>query len=138
MNDLASSPSSAHVSDSDLIRMIDDEPVSAAVREHVDGCAECAARLDRYRRRSRSLSVILRQTEPEPVDSTRLLPPVDDLSRRRARKTVAAPAWWTRPAVRAAAILVAVAGLAVAAPPVRHWVVEHAFQHSGIRSLEFT
>jgi hypothetical protein len=118
----------AHASDGDLLRLLDGEltPAESQVRAHVAECGACAARLARYRTRSATMAELLRETAPPAIDPARVRPPLDDLSRARARRAArAAPraAWWTRPGVRAAAAVVVMAGVA-AASPARGWLME--------------
>lgn len=105
-----------HLSDGDLVRLLDAEGESAERERtdgHLRGCQPCTERLDSLRRRSQRLSLLLAQTTPA-------APEPDVLSVVRARKRrQASPPW-----LRAAAAVVVVLGAALLAEPVRAWVAD--------------
>jgi anti-sigma factor RsiW len=108
-----------HADDGALLRLIDGEADDDRARldRHVADCAACAARLLALRAQSSALSAAL-GTELEPVPPTLTWGAV----RRAAGRRAARQRWFERPAWRAAAaVLVVVAGAAVAAPAVHHW-----------------
>jgi hypothetical protein len=114
-----------HATDGELMRLLDGEKPSgdSPIDGHVTQCAECAARLARYRHRSAALADLLRATAPKPVDTARIRPPLDDISGARLRRQRRKPVW-SHAGLRAAATIVVVAGVAAAAPPVREWLRE--------------
>jgi hypothetical protein len=104
-----------HLSDADLLRILDGEPPLSAVQDvvaHVRACAACAARADLLRERRRRLAKLLADGDA-PVPA---LPAADELLARARRRRLHA-----RPALRAAAVLL-LAGTLAAQPAVRRWV----------------
>jgi hypothetical protein len=104
-----------HLSDAELLRILDGEPLLSPAQDmtsHLGTCAACAARADLLRGRRRRLATLLAGSDaPAPA-----LPAADELLARARRRPSHA-----RPALRAAAVLL-VAGTLAAQPAVRRWV----------------
>jgi hypothetical protein len=112
-----------HVTDGDLVRLLDGEAVSdeARLAAHVGGCASCAARLATLRHRGDRLTEVLAATLPGTFDASRLR-----LPRGRSRTQ----ALLAHPVLRAAAAILLLAGVA-AATPARAWVLERVARLRG-------
>lgn len=114
-----------HASDGDLVRWLDGEADAAErsrTHAHVAMCDACAERLEMFRRRSARLSTLLTETDaPLPA----LSPPLGPVERGRARERrfrvprPTASGW-----LRAAAVVLLVAAVALSVDPVRAWVVD--------------
>jgi hypothetical protein len=115
-----------HATDGDLVRVIDGETAAddAVLIAHVTDCAECSARLARLRAISDSIGELLRATDVAPVDPLRIRPPVDAVGVARLRRRRRAVALWSRPALRAAAAILLLAGVAAASPAARRWIAD--------------
>lgn len=115
-----------HLSDGDLVRLLDgelDAEERARVEAHAAGCEACAARLRRLRRRSARLSGILLASDPQAPPAPVQAP--DELALRRAsrdRQAHSAPA--PRPWLRVAAVVVLLLAAGVVASPLRAVVAE--------------
>jgi hypothetical protein len=105
-----------HLTDADLIRVLDGEPSLSAVQDvaaHARACAACAARAELLRERRRRLASLLTITDA----TTRVFPTAADLlARAHGRQSR-----YARPALRTAVLLL-VAGTLAAQPAVRHWM----------------
>lgn len=110
-----------HVTDGDLIGILDGEPDAARAGAHVDTCAACTARLALLHQRSARFGDVLRRVEYPMVDRTRFLPGTAAVERAhmRARRR----AVWSRPGIRAAAGVLLLAGVG-AASPARGWILD--------------
>ena len=117
--DRATGQPAEHLTDADLIRMLDGEPALSAVhdvRGHIATCDVCVARRELLSERRRRLAMLLTSTDiavAAPSVPVELL-----LARARAPRPL-----HRRPAVRAAAVLL-VAGTLAAQPAVRGWMSE--------------
>jgi hypothetical protein len=113
-----------HLSDGDLVRLLDGE-ADAPEREHADQhlakCAECRQRLQTLQHRSARLSEVLASSDwkapPAPT-----VP--DELELRRARKRRMDAVRPTRSWLRAAAVILVLLGAGVVASPARAWVTD--------------
>ncbi len=113
-----------HGDDGGFIRLIDQQLdlAEAWLPAHVMSCPTCGARVAELRSRSIAMSTLLARTAPQPIDSARIRPAMDDMAIARRRKArVVSP--WNRRGVRVAAGLVVLAGVA-AASPVRGWIID--------------
>jgi hypothetical protein len=109
-----------HLTDAELLRILDGEPLLSTapdVTSHLAACAACAARADLLRDRRRRLAKLLAESDV-PVPALPALPAADELLARARRRRRSSHA---RPAVRAAAVLL-LAGTLAAQPAVRRWV----------------
>ena len=118
---MSASMTNLHPDDGVLLALHDGETgfEGEAIREHVERCAECRARLAAIAMSSDRVGAALALIEVPPVSP-------DDFGRRiaQARRRTAVPVW-QRPAWRVAAALIVVAG-AAAASPIRQWFREHS------------
>ncbi len=118
-----------HPDDGDLIRLLDDELLSAEatrLRSHVDGCDTCRARLRGLTRRSERVTALLRSSgdavPPAPyVDDGAVseIEPIDVGRAASAKSNAPADKW-----LRAAAVLALLLAGGLFAPPVRAWVTD--------------
>jgi hypothetical protein len=108
-----------HVADDVLVRMVDDETFAHELtyaHSHLVTCSVCTARLSTVERRTNSLRALLQGADPgmpamrPPSPASVQLPHTPPSSRRR----YAAPAW-----LKAAAVVLVIAGAAVMASPLR-------------------
>jgi hypothetical protein len=122
-----------HVTDGDLIRLLDDEttPADAELGSHVAGCAQCSGRLARLRQRSQQVTAALRLADVPLADPARLRPPLDQVSVARFRARRRPVRLWMRPSLRAAAALLLLAGAAAASPTGRAWIRDHVTRLRG-------
>jgi hypothetical protein len=113
-----------HVADDVLVRIVDDEmfaPEHAHAHSHLETCRFCTERLSTIARRTHALSALLQVADPAmplmqpPSPSSAGLPQPLPASRRR----YAVPAW-----LKAAAVVLLIAGAAVMASPVRARVLD--------------
>ncbi len=112
-----------HASDAELVQLLDGAAAPAErarVQTHADACAACAGRLERQRRRSARLTLVLAEGDH-----------VAALDRRAATLAASFDASAWRPAshrpfvpgyLRAAAVLVGLLALGWAVRPVRAWI----------------
>jgi hypothetical protein len=115
-----------HLSDGDMVRLLDgemDPGERARLEAHAAGCEACASRLRQLRRRSARLSGILLASDPEAPPAPAEAP--DELTLRRIRRdrearTAPAP----RPWLRAAAVVALLLAAGVVASPLRAVVAE--------------
>lgn len=109
--------STPHVTDGELIALLDDErgAVVEIGQRHLDECEACRARLNVLASQSSQVHSAL---------STILIPSVSEetFRRRIAAGTRRAVPLWRRPAWQAAAAGVILAAAAAAASPVRNWI----------------
>ena len=121
---VAASNPTGHVSDGDLVRLLDGAVHGGAhqsIEVHVSKCPNCAARLDRLRTRSTRLSSLLSaQPVVEWLPSMGLGRMVVPTTHRKAQPR--RDFHWSA----AAAAVVLVASTAVAAGPARDWIVNGA------------
>jgi hypothetical protein len=122
-----------HATDGDLVRLLDAETTSAdaELKAHVAECADCGARLTRLRQRSERLSAALRAADVPSVNAARIRPPFDQASVAHLRAQRRHVGLWMRPAVRAAAALLLLAGVAAASPAARTWIVDQVARLRG-------
>jgi hypothetical protein len=116
-----------HLSDADLLRMLDGEPSLSTVHDvtaHLRACPACAARAGLLRERRRRLASLLAA-----ADATVPAPPAADELLARARRRGSPHA---RSALRAAAVLL-IAGTLAAQPAVRRWMGEQWHRAAGVR-----
>jgi len=113
-----------HVADDVLVRIVDDQMFGheqAHAHSHIDTCSVCTQRLSTIEQRTHALSALLQVADPgmppmqPPAPSNARLPHTLRASRRR----YAAPAW-----LKAAAVVLLIAGAAVMASPVRARVLD--------------
>lgn len=113
-----------HVADDVLVRIVDDEMFAhehAHAHSHLGTCSVCTERLSTIERRTHALSALLQVADPgmplmqPPSPSSAGLPHTLRASRRR----YAVPAW-----LKAAAVVLLIAGAAVMASPVRARVLD--------------
>jgi hypothetical protein len=120
-----------HSTDGELVRLLDDEvgPGDADVATHLKTCAVCRSRLETLRRRSTLLSEALAAADLGAVDTARLRPQFERLragsARHRARRSA-----WSSVALRAAAAVLLLTGVA-AATPARAWILERVARLRG-------
>jgi hypothetical protein len=115
----------AHPDEVALLGLMDgalDPAAHAAADAHVGACAACGAELELLRRRMRRLEEVLARTD-FPVPATRV-PGARVIPLRPAF-----PGW-----MRAAAVLLAVAGAAALATPARAWLAERWTALSGVQA----
>jgi hypothetical protein len=122
-----------HATDGDLVRLLDTEttPADAELLAHVGECAECSARLARLRLRSERVSAALRAADLPLVDAARVRPPFDRVGVARLRASRRPARLWMRPAMRAAAALLLLAGVAAASPTARAWILDRVARLRG-------
>ena len=122
---MSASMTQSHPDDGVLLALRDGETGSEvdAIRDHVEGCAACRARLAAIGESSDRVRAALASIEVPRVSS-------DDFRRRlsEARRRGAVSVW-RRPAWRVAAALIVLAG-AAAASPIRHWFRERSERHT--------
>lgn len=111
-----------HLSDGDLGRLLDGEATHwerECARSHLAECIDCAGRLESVEDASADLAELLGAAEvsPPPVD---LL--IEKAKSRRVRKTGAEAPW--SPLLRAAAVVILVAGGSLTVSPLRAWIAE--------------
>lgn len=121
---MTTQPNDLHVADDVLVRIIDHEmsaPEHAHAHSHLQTCSVCTERLATVERRTHSLSALLQLADPgmplmQPpsASNTRLPRPL-----RASRRYSAVPAW-----LKAAAIVLLIAGAAVMASPLRARVLD--------------
>jgi hypothetical protein len=113
-----------HVADDVLVRIVDDEVSAhehAYAHTHLETCSVCTERLSTISRRTHALSALLQVADPgmplmqPPSPSSAALPQTLRASRRR----YAVPVW-----LKAAAVVLLIAGAAVMASPVRARVLD--------------
>jgi hypothetical protein len=118
---MTAEPTTPPVNDADLIRYLDgelDDAGRARVESAVAADAERAARLETLRRRGRRLRRMLTKTDVPPPPQ----PPPAFVEQPTARlKSRRSP---SIPLMRAAAVLLVIAGVLTFVPPVRAWIVE--------------
>ena len=110
----------AHPSDGDLIRMLDGEPTSEVLDEHVASCQRCATRLTRFGLWSRELTEVLESADPIVGEGGTSV--IDAEFREREDSS----SWHRRVPRRfgiAAGIVLMLVSL-MAVPPVRAWITE--------------
>lgn len=120
------------MTDAELIRYLDGELVDAeseALSARLAAEPGLSERLDTLRRRSARLSVLLAEADPTDLEVHRsahaILATLRESSRQRVLPAASQP-WFRRApvAMRAAAAIALLLGLALAVPPARAWVVE--------------
>lgn len=108
-----------HVADDVLVRMVDDETFAHELtyaHSHVETCSVCTERLSTVARRTNSLRALLQVADPgmplmqPPSPSSAGIP----LALRAPRRRYAVPVW-----LKAAAVVLVIAGAAVMASPLR-------------------
>jgi hypothetical protein len=117
-----------HRTDGDLIGLLDgDRDLDhREIEGHVDSCAACSARLALLQHRSARFSELLRVIDAPVVERSRLTQRAR-VNERRDRHT-ARRHLWLHPAVRAAAAILLLAGVA-AASPARRWIFDRIAGH---------
>jgi hypothetical protein len=111
-----------HLEDADLVRYMDRQMDRAGVRRadlHLTACAECAARLQGMRDRSRVLSDWLGELDAPLSDERRALAMA---AVQRARFRARPASWASRPALAAAAMVALMLTITFGTPPGRAWV----------------
>lgn len=113
--------SESHVSDVELVCIIDNEAVEPAVASHIALCSSCTARIGTLRSRLDRLSVVLDETDAVARDAAPTVT-LDMLkARASARKLARArrfPPWLSA----AAGVLLCVGVAAAAVPSLRSWI----------------
>jgi anti-sigma factor RsiW len=123
---------SRHVGDDDLIRYIDHQLDRDAMRDagvHLRTCAECAGRLDGFRRTSETVSEwlgSLADDAPDPARKAAALAAVDRARFRRRSLVASAPRW-----LQAAAAAVLLLGIGLATEPGRALVARGIVRVAG-------
>jgi anti-sigma factor RsiW len=112
-----------HLEDGDLIAYMDQQMDRARSRwaaGHLEGCAECAARLSAMQTRAGAVSAWLEGVDEPATDArrTRALAAVER-ARFRSRAT---QGWGSRPMLAAAAMVALMLTVAFGTPPGRAWV----------------
>ncbi len=119
-------------SDAQLVRYLDDELDAedrARVEAAVEADAALAARLETLRRRGRTLHGLLAATDP-PVPA-RTPPGVVSIASAPSKREAQPPTTWL---LRAAAVILVLAGVVSLVPPLRAWVVESLQRLAGTAS----
>lgn len=111
-----------HIGGGDLIRLLDSECAGEEerlLRQHVATCPPCKRRYDQRARLSERFSLVLME-----LDESVTVRPVERREPPTAStKTSLLRVWWSRRAVRVAAIGTAILMLGAAATPARAWIV---------------
>ncbi len=110
-----------HVEPGALVRRLDgemDAAERAGVESHLAGCAECRAAEERLTAAAARVTLWLEHADPP------ARPPADRTGEGRTIRLPARPAWrpWESPLIRAAAVVVLLAGAAVAVPSALRWL----------------
>jgi hypothetical protein len=114
-----------HLSDEDLVRILDGE-ADAAVRAVVAACGACSARADLLRRRSIRLASLLGEADWPVPDAGPAIAAAAAAQARAARRRGLGARRWPGQAIAAGMVLLLVIGLAVT--PAGAWVVRTAGQ----------
>lgn len=126
----------SHLDDGDLLCLLDGEAEAASRADaatHLDACAECRRRMERYRTRRERLAHLLARADfpvpaaAGPATAPKLVPDAADGAKVIPLRPRAAgrPGRFTdRPWLRAAAVVLLLLAAATVATPARAWIVE--------------
>ena len=111
-----------HIEDGDLMRLLDtecSEEEDRMFRIHLAACRNCRQRHDRIARLANRFSAMLFELE-EPVPG-----PTTPVPQARKPETPTQPQpWWSRKALRVAAVVALILAGAATVTPLRAWVIE--------------
>ena len=108
-------PTDGHVTDAELLAILDAEPTASPEQHaHVDACAECADRLARLRADAGLVTASLAALPTPPIDAATLRRRLAVRHTKAARRSA-----WRNPVVQIAAALVVATAAAASVGPIR-------------------